>query len=255
MTTEAQIAKPTTKKAKCSRCMGVRICDIRGHYLEKYDDGFFQENTDWHILECRGCELVFIQTCSTNSEDFDHVAQQDGSVEAIHPETTRYWPALFKRQRPEWFTVVGIDADNVNILDNAMEEVYGALNNDLHMLSGIGIRTCFDVASELLGVDKELSFEKKLDKLVADSRINTLDRERLATLINAGSASAHRGWRPSVDDISIMMEILEHFIYDAFVNPSRKKQLDEKVSKVKITIPTRKGNAINAAKDKKISEG
>jgi hypothetical protein len=107
------------------------------------------------------------------------------------------------------------------------------------MLSAIGIRTSFDVASELLGVDPNLSFDKKLKELVSLGKIGTVDSDRLSALIDAGSASAHRGWTPTPEDLSTMVDVLEHFVYEAFVGPARRKALDEKAKKLRTTVPTR----------------
>ena len=36
-----------------------------------------------------------------------------------------------------------------------------------------------------------------------------------------------------------MMDVLEHFISDAFVAPDRRKKLDAKAAKVKVSVPKR----------------
>jgi hypothetical protein len=133
----------------------------------------------------------------------------------------------------------GIAAENVDGLDAAMIELYGALDNDLRILAAIGIRTTYDIASELLGINAEMTFEKKLDALVTSGRIGKLDKARLEMVVDAGSASAHRGWQPLPEDLETMMDVLEHFIYESFVAPARKEKLDAKAAKVKKTVPPR----------------
>jgi len=81
-------------------------------------------------------------------------------------------------------------------------EVYGALNANLPILSTIGIRTAFDVASDILKVDQGLTFAEKLDALAAGKHIREVDRERLATAVEAGNASAHCGWKPTATDLA-----------------------------------------------------
>lgn len=227
----------TVRKAHCGMCGGERNCEIRGRWGQSGGDQHFQWHTDWYILECRGCEHVFVQTASTNSEDIDHYYNEAGEWDQIHPETTAYWPALGARKRPDWFGPSGAEVPNLGSLDAALSELYGALDADLSFLSGIGIRTCFDVASELLGADPRLNFNQKLDALVQGGHIGAVDRGRLAALVDAGSASAHRGWKPSNSDLNTMMDVLEHFIAQAFVEPHRRKQLDEKVGK--LAVPRR----------------
>ena len=181
---------------------------------------------------------MFAQTDVTTSEDYNQYYDEDGQEQCEMNHTYNYWPALSKRARPEWMGEYGLTGVNdVDALDTAMVELYGALNSNLPMLSAIGIRTCFDVASEVLEVDPALTFAEKLDALVETKRIREVDRERLETAVEAGNASAHRGWKPEPNDLATMMNILEHFVFDAFVQPNRRKQLDEDALKVKGITP------------------
>jgi hypothetical protein len=108
------------------------------------------------------------------------------------------------------------------------------------MLAAAGVRTAFDLASELLEVDAALTFKEKLDALVKSNRITSSDRVRLETLTEAGSASMHRGWIPEKSDLLTMVEILEHFIDQAFVTPALQKKLDDRSAKLKEIVPRRK---------------
>jgi len=141
----------------------------------------------------------------------------------------------------------GIDTDDVDGLNSALRELYGALENDLGMLAAIGIRTCFDIASELLKVDPALTFAEKLGALVDAKHIRQLDRQRLETAVEVGNATAHRGWKPRAGDLDTMTTVLEEFVFDAFVQPHRRRTLDEEAAKVRGTVPpkpTRKRKAV-----------
>ncbi|KAB1080191.1 DUF4145 domain-containing protein [Methylobacterium soli] len=133
----------------------------------------------------------------------------------------------------------GIDAEQVGKLDEALIELYGALNNDLYILAGIGIRTSFDVASNLLEIDSNLSFQKKLEELEKRGRIGPQDKARLNSLVEAGNASAHRDWKPSADDLNTMMDALEYFVHETFVIPTRKSRVDAKLKKMNEIAPSR----------------
>jgi len=226
------------KKAHCANCKGSRNCDIRGEFDDGYSDEVISGNTKWLILQCRGCETVFVQTVSTNSEDYDYAERPYGESDIEYNERISYWPAILRRERPQWFEH-GIEAENVGSLSEVMTELYVALEKDLAILSAIGIRTSFDVASGLLGVEERLPFNKKLEQLVSLGKIGASDSERLAALVDAGSASAHRGWSAKSEDLSTMVEILEHFVFDAFVHPHRAKKLDEQASKLRARVPAR----------------
>jgi hypothetical protein len=235
--------EPRAKKAECSNCGGVRNCNIIGHHREGGSDEHFSWNRDWFLLECRGCDHVFVQTVSTDSESFDYWYDDDGETQSAPIETVSYWPALEKRRRPDWITDSGIAGVNHIELDEMLLEVYAALANDLQVLAAIGIRTTFDVAAEILEIKPNQPFKSKLEELVTAGHIGKLELSRLETLVDAGSASAHRGWRPKHDDLTTMMDILELFIHDAFVAPSKRSALDAAVEKVKGRVPKRKGRS------------
>ena len=201
-------SRPDIRKAECSQCGGIRNCDIRGEHTESYGDDQFQAWTTWRILQCRGCEHVFVQTVSTNSEDYDHDYDVDGSTITTLNERLEYWPALSKRKMPDWLEK-GLEVESTGRLSSSLLELYGALDNDLNRLAGIGIRMSFDIASELLGIEPEQPFKDKLDELVSKGLIGMVDKNRLEVLVDAGGASAHRGWHPKTEDLSSMRDILE----------------------------------------------
>ena len=64
------------------------------------------------------------------------------------------------------------------------------LNNDLRVLSAIGIRMAFDRAS---GVYPAKRFAKKLLELVERGEIGVSEKYTLDILTDAGSAAAHEG--------------------------------------------------------------
>jgi hypothetical protein len=72
-------------------------------------------------------------------------------------------------------------------------------------------------------------FNEKLDELVARGKIGTNEREMLDALTDAGSAAAHRGWRPSAHQFEIMMASIEGFIYRTFILGHQAKGLEEAV--------------------------
>ena len=92
MTEPAEIAKhaDTVRKAECGKCGGERNCDILGKHQESYGDKNFQEYKDWFMLKCRGCDYVFVQTVSTNSEEYYNSYAEDGSTETTPIESFKY---------------------------------------------------------------------------------------------------------------------------------------------------------------------
>jgi hypothetical protein len=89
------------------------------------------------------------------------------------------------------------------------------------VLAAIGVRTAFDRATESLGIDPSLSFADKLKKTESAGHVGKNEKDALAVLVDAGSAAAHRGWRPTHDDLTAMINALESFLQREFVTNRR----------------------------------
>lgn len=230
-----------TKRAFCGQCNGDRNCEIKGYHREMGSDGAgdFQWTVDWYLLVCRGCDFVFAQSIATDSESYHDYYDYDGEHCRDYIETVRTWPAKSKRDRPDWFQHFHVEGNLLNTvsLSAALSELYRALDVELLVLSSIGIRTAFDAASEALGIDPHITFSEKLDLLVSSGKILASQRQKLEVLVEAGSASAHRGWQPQAGQVDIQMDILEEFIYNSMVLPSREKKREEKIAELKSSVP------------------
>jgi hypothetical protein len=123
-----------------------------------------------------------------------------------------YWPPPARRAKPAWSNK--ISDDNLRML---IDELYVALNAGLLVVSTIAARTLFDRASFLLINDPPGGFGGKLQALVDTGRISASDRSILEAMTDAGSASAHRGFAPTFDQLTAIVDILENYIERTFV--------------------------------------
>jgi hypothetical protein len=196
----------------------------------------------YRILKCGGCDTIYFQrelleilpyswdeesdtTTFSGLKDYIFESKED-EPERIFQETI-CWPAppSVKGERPDWGKLPD------EILIKLLNSVYTALDNDLRVLAAIGMRVVFERASELIGVDPEAGFARKLDQLNKDGHIGAADKENLEVLTNAGSAAAHRGWEPNPEELHILVSIMEHFV-SRFI-------LKEEAGKLKQSIPPR----------------
>jgi hypothetical protein len=146
-------APPAPVKGHCPDCGPDRLADVVAHHQSRMadDEAEVWGRIEYRILRCRGCETVYFQRDEIFSEDVDYkVDPHTGEQEGYLPHKITYWPAPSKRKQPDWSSeLFAVDSD----LDSLFDDIYVALNNDLRVLSAIGIRTAFDRASELLRVD------------------------------------------------------------------------------------------------------
>jgi hypothetical protein len=103
------------------------------------------------------------------------------------------------------------------------------------------MRTVFDRASELLGVNPAKSFAKKLDQLHEARQISSAEKKHLEVLAGAGGAAAHRGWEPGPEQLATLVSIMEHFV-NSFI-------LKEDVAKLEGSIPPPAHRQIQRAPD------
>ncbi|MGY4456132.1 hypothetical protein [Bradyrhizobium sp. LB13.1] len=156
-------------KGFCPTCLREQNATIlarhRNREFSPDDDSIFVQN-DHYILKCGGCDTIFHRHDSAFSEDTDD--------HGIPKADVQYWPSESKRERPDWLGVDFIAADH--ILYKLTIGIYTALDHDLTVLAAIGMRTAFDRASELLGIDPGKPFTKKLDEMVAIGKIGASER-------------------------------------------------------------------------------
>jgi Domain of unknown function (DUF4145) len=238
-------APPSPVKGHCPNCGPDRLADVVGHHHSRYDhepSGIWGK-VDYRILQCRGCELAYFQRDEIFSEDGE--ADPD-TGEYYIPHRITHWPAPpappapSKRKQPDWASPrfdldseqFGVDSELYAIdsdLASLFDDIYVALNNDLRVLSAIGIRMAFDRASELLGVDPAKSFAEKLVELAKLGRIGVSEKDTLDILTDAGSAAVHRGWKPKPEELDTMMNIIETFLYRTFILDAAAKRLKQNV--------------------------
>ena len=65
--------------------------------------------------------------------------------------------------------------------------------------------------------------------MAANGDQKELDLLRRKIMVNAGSAAAHRGWRPTETELQAMQVILDGFLYRAFLQDGVAKTLKSTV--------------------------
>ena len=206
----------TVVKGHCPRCGPDRKAFVRGRHSVAWaeDDGTAAKDTGM-ILECCGCETVYFRR--------DFWFSEWGDPMMYGGTQTTYWPSPVQRDQPKW--LVSIERK----LRELLGEMYLALDHDLRVLAAIAARTVIDSASELLGVDTAARFGDKLKDLQDRGKISADERGVLQVLVEAGNAAAHRGWRPQVDELSTMIDVVESFLHRSFVVGGGIKKLRKSV--------------------------
>lgn len=216
-------------KGACPTCEADRNAKVVGQHYQGWsdDESGIDGGTTYRILKCLGCDEVYFQSEVWFSENLDYrynAATNDH--EPYMPTEKSHWPKSHARKRPTWrLKLRSVDGQLANLL----EEVYSAYDEELYVLSAIGVRTTFDRASEVLTIEPTLPFEKKLKELVSSGNIGEAERVILGALTDAGSAAAHRGWRPTKEELDVMLDALEGFLSRSFVVSGEAQKLLQSV--------------------------
>ncbi|MCH7889306.1 MAG: DUF4145 domain-containing protein [Proteobacteria bacterium] len=125
-----------------------------------------------------------------------------------------YYPPRTKRRRPDWLDQL---EDRDPVLFSLLKEVYEAADYGHHRLMSMGIRSVMDHVMTYL-VEDIGGFEKKLDALVEKKIISDKQRELYDTVIEGGSAAAHRGYKPPWALLENMLELMEFLINQSYIS-------------------------------------
>ncbi len=207
-------------KAHCPTCDGERKCTAHGtiykawDWEDKYHGHSMNGGIDHSLLECCGCETVFYETKSWNSEDVDPYYDANGDTQYEVNKDIGTFPKPESKTKPVWFDAMQ-KADHQ--LHKILSQMYVAYDNEAHILASIGLRTALDRATEVLGIDPAKTFEEKLDGLHDMGLIGQSERNVLGVVTDAGNAAAHRGWEPKAEEVTEMVSAIEVFLHRAFI--------------------------------------
>jgi len=177
-------------------------------------------------------QVVRCKDCGTTTYCIDTHINPEHMMGDSYVQETTYHPALTKRIKPDWYNSLAEHYQSV------LSEVYSAIDNELFFLASSGTRTALDqLIVEKIG-DIGL-FNQKVQKLVSKRIIDDDEKEMLLAVIDAGSASAHRSYRPELSAIEHMMDILETIFYKLLIEPDKKEELKAKAKELRKLTPKR----------------
>jgi Domain of unknown function (DUF4145) len=218
---ESAATAPEIVKAHCNKCDGERNAYRRASHAVNQRDGEISWSDTYDVLECCGCNSISVRHEHWFSEwddfDLDSVTGQPKLIPGIKVTS---WPPPTKRRKPEW--VDNLDDD---VLRGVADEVYQALDAGLIVLASIGTRTLLDRAMFLRVGDPRGGFAAKLDEMVQNGHIGEGEKETLEAITDAGSAAAHRGFAPSANTLTTIVEAVENFLHREFVLKTAAKEV------------------------------
>lgn len=164
-------------------------------------------DTRSEILKCKGCGECVIRE---EKVYFDWTPDENEGETQFGDIV--YKPPRLWRRAPSWLDDVDPD------LKGLLSEVYSATNDQQVRLLSMGVRAVLDLMmNRILGEDVG-GFERKLDEMVMRGHLTANQKENLATVIDAGSASTHRSFRPPKELLDEMVSTMEALVREHYIS-------------------------------------
>jgi Domain of unknown function (DUF4145) len=176
---------PVILRSLCNVCSGETDHEVLHQETSSQEGEEGRLETKHYTLRCRGCHDASMRT---EDRYFEFSPFGDDATLTVSFQPPRLW-----RRPPDWLSALeDLDPD----LNSLLKEVYSAANDDQAKLLSMGIRASLDhLMNKVLGGDLG-SFEQKLSEMVKQDHLTKSQKQSLEVVIDAGSASSHRGYRP-----------------------------------------------------------
>jgi hypothetical protein len=162
------------------------------------------------LLQCKVCNKTQLRVSHWNSEN------EHSGVE--------FYPAHAKHKPPQWLDELPTEYSDL------AREIYTAVDMGSYTLALMGARCLLDIFISRHTPDLN-SFKKKLEELVKLGALSAKQTEILMPTFDAGSAAAHRGFKPSASNVITALQVVENLI--------QQDMLGIMVEKLRIDTPPR----------------
>jgi len=226
----SDLSKGTVLQADCEECTGEKEHTVISSYTDKgsqeiKEEGFSVEwESEYQIIQCRGCKTISFRKKSYHSEDDDYDGRDPTRI-YLYPE--RKWN---DKQPIEMIYL----PHAVSII---YWEVIKTYNSDCVVLCVVGIRALAEAVCNTLNIDGglvpnkngELIFktdlEGKINGLVEKQYLTPHAAKILHTHRFMGNGAAHEIKQFQKKDLLTAIEIIEHCMEHIFILPYKSQSL------------------------------
>ena len=219
---------PLTKRFVCNHCKRetshwpISSGQVRKEPVKRKGSEYSYQT--YEVMECGDCKSLTL--C------IDTRIHPGPMIGDSYVRKTDFYPPRLTRERPNWLKKINPQ------LKKLLEEIYQALDSSLLCVASTGIRTVLD-RMILDKVGDVGSFKNKLNALEEKGIVDTEEKEMLFAVIDAGSASVHRGFNPTKTIITKMTDIMERVLYWIYIEPKEKTLLLKKAGSIRKQTPRR----------------
>lgn len=201
------------KRRFCNLCRietTYRVIFTHPVIIEENNDGDVDENF-YNIIQCQGCESV----------RFQHLFECRQPNDPPSPYE-RIYPADASRDYPAWLSdfIIQPVGQNLGIspLSTLLLEIYSAVNGRSLRIALMGIRSLIEQIMIQSSGDQG-SFRRNLENFHAKGHISSTQKTILEHALEAGHASIHRSYDPSINEVNTALDITENLIESIYILP------------------------------------
>jgi hypothetical protein len=199
--------------------------------------------TTIELLKCSGCDYGTVRQKICMGEEMqseDELKRDYGNDSKDFLQTVQY-PPVMARRKPGWLLSEAAGAGLIpEKIRELMGEIYTALQNGSRRLVGIGTRAVLENIITNKIKDRG-HFKTNLDAFVEAGYLSSRQYHTVDITFHAGSASMHRGWKPSDANVADIMDIIESVIETTYLHERRGRGLEKDVPKRPPRLQTKPG--------------
>jgi len=143
-----------------------------------------------------------------------------------------YYPSPITRRPPWW---AGPISHPINFLPEGakdvgalLKEIYIAVSGGQHRLAAMGIRALLEQIM-INKIADHGTFARNLEIFHSQGYISLAQRDAISAILDVGHAAAHRGFKPSGEDLETALDIAEGLIAAIFIQPGSAEELADRV--------------------------
>jgi Domain of unknown function (DUF4145) len=188
---------------------------LKSRWIDDEHGEVFSSTDKFQIIQCQGCDDIVFRRTSSNSEDYFH--RKDGTP--VHNVKESIFPNPKVKRSP-------IKDDHLlpSVLFGIYEETLSSLNNNMPILTGIGIRAIVEVVCKELDIVQG-NLKRKIDDLVTKQVLTKDGADILHKLRNMGNSAAHEAKPHTGAELDIALDVLDHLLNSVFIIPHHAKKL------------------------------
>jgi len=129
----------------------------------------------------------------------------DGSIDQA------YYPSPVSRKMPSWtfwLTLGLMKNKEEGALGALLMEIFQAVDGGQYRLAAMGIRALLEQVM-IFKIGDLPTFDKKLDEFQKQGYISLIQRDSMRATLDVGDAAMHRGFRPTEQELSIALDVVE----------------------------------------------